>query len=351
MINIKLSFCSPDWPILRQTPGSKGIWGNCRFYVNDECDEFDYWVVYDTLTEKLKAKSKCTILITGEPESIKSYNPSYLKQFNYVITCQENLKHNHLIISQEALPWHIGRVQNNHINLAFIKNYDELKKSSTLKKEKLISVIASNKTSTKGHQERVKFIQTLKYEFGDLIDIFGRGYNEIDVKWDAIAPYKYHVVLENSSYQNYWTEKLADCYLAGSFPIYYGCLNLHEYFPHGSYEEININDPQKAIQAINKCINGDIYEGNVDKIDLCKNLVLDKYNLFPMVVDLINAGTIKTGSKYFKKKKLLPENWSYWESRKIWVRRILGFPLNSIYRAFKNFYFFVFKPFLPVEKK
>lgn len=31
--------------LLRQTPGCNGIWGNCRFYVNEDIDQCDWWVV------------------------------------------------------------------------------------------------------------------------------------------------------------------------------------------------------------------------------------------------------------------------------------------------------------------
>jgi hypothetical protein len=317
MIKIKLSFPDYGWPILQQTPYNKGIWNCCQFFVNNECDDYDYWIVYDNLKEKLKTKCKCTILITGEPESVKSYDTSFLKQFDYIISCQENLKHDHLIISQEALPWHIGRVQNNHISFAFNKNYDELKNMSSIKKGKLISLIASNKQITDGHQERVKFIHYLKDEFNGTIDFFGRGFNEIGDKWDAIAPYKYHIVLENSSYPNYWSEKLADCYLAEAFPIYYGCTNLKEYFPEGSFEMIDIFNYYNAKNLINKCINESVFEKSMDKIHVCKNLILDKYNLFPMVVDFINSGQINRPNNFSREIILSPENWSFWDNIKI----------------------------------
>lgn len=322
MLRVKLSFPDTNWPILRQTPGNKGVWGNCQFFVNDEYEEYDYLVVYDSINEKKKINCKCTILVTGEPESVKNYDPAFLKQFDYVISCQENLKHDYLIISQEALPWHIGRVQKNHVNIAFSKNYDELKSIVTIKKEKLISVIASNKQITKGHQERVKFIQILKDEFNDTIDVFGRGFNEVGDKWDAIAPYKYHIVLENSSYRNYWTEKLSDCYLAGSFPIYYGCKNLSEYFPEGSFKTIDISDQRNSFKIIWECINGRVFEKNLEKIELCKNLILDNYNLFPMVVDLINSNSIKPFSNFRNKNILFPENWSIWKEIKSGIKNL-----------------------------
>ena len=49
MYKIKISTQFPEWPLLRQTPGSKGIWDNCQFFVNQDVEECDMWVVYEGL--------------------------------------------------------------------------------------------------------------------------------------------------------------------------------------------------------------------------------------------------------------------------------------------------------------
>jgi len=107
----------------------------------------------------------------------------------------------------------------------------------SLPKSKLMSVITSSKDFTEGHQKRLNFVRRLKDYFGEDIDVFGRGIREVDDKWDAISPYKYHIALENSVYPHYWTEKLGDVYLSGAYPIYYGCLNLEDYFPEAPIHE------------------------------------------------------------------------------------------------------------------
>ena len=60
--------------------------------------------------------------------------------------------------------------------------------------------------------------------------IFGKGINGFEDKWDTLRDYKYHIVIENSSFDDYWTEKLADNYLAECFPFYHGCKNINKYF-------------------------------------------------------------------------------------------------------------------------
>ncbi|MGB9176342.1 MAG: hypothetical protein WCB46_06350, partial [Methanoregula sp.] len=53
MLDIKISTQFPDWPLIRQTPGGKGIWGQSRFHIdNPDIPECDYWVVYEGLLQK-----------------------------------------------------------------------------------------------------------------------------------------------------------------------------------------------------------------------------------------------------------------------------------------------------------
>ena len=112
-MHIKLSDPFTSWPIVRQTPGSHGVWGNCEFFVNKEVQECDYWVVYEGLkaVESTRCPPQNTILITGEPPTVKSYPPGFLAQFGTVITCHTAIIHPHIIHSQQSQPWHAGIIR------------------------------------------------------------------------------------------------------------------------------------------------------------------------------------------------------------------------------------------------
>ena len=45
-----------------------------------------------------------------------------------------------------------------------------------------------------------------------------------------LMKYKFHIAVENSSLPNYMTEKLHDCFLTKTVPIYYGCPNISDYY-------------------------------------------------------------------------------------------------------------------------
>jgi hypothetical protein len=309
MIKVKLSFPFLEWPIERQTPKHNGVWGNCRFFINTPVSKCDYWVVWDGLDKNGKTicPKENTIFITGDPSTIREYDQQFLNQFNTVITCHQNIKHNNPVFQQQGLPWHVGRRQTNHVNLSFSKSYDELVSIDHFNKDRIISVISSTKDFSAGHRQRIKFVKKLKDHFGDHIDAFGHGTREIEDKWDALARYKYHVALENSTVEDYWTEKLGDAYLAGCYPIYYGCPNIEKYFDTSALTVIDITNPKEAIRIIESCIDESRYEYAQQKIEEARNDVLNRYNLFAMICDHINNNQSDLNKAEYVKTKIFKE--------------------------------------------
>jgi hypothetical protein len=93
-------------------------------------------------------------------------------------------------------------------------------------KTKLVSMIASNKTMCEEHLYRQKIIK----DFSNQCDHFGRGFNEIINKEDGLKDYCFSFALENATYSNMFTEKITDCFMTGTIPIYYGIKNIGDYF-------------------------------------------------------------------------------------------------------------------------
>lgn len=93
-------------------------------------------------------------------------------------------------------------------------------------KTKNISIIASDKNTTEGHKLRHEIIK----RFGDQIDVYGSGYNPIESKFEALAPYRYSIVVESGRFDYYFTEKLIDCLSVGTIPIYWGCPSIQKFF-------------------------------------------------------------------------------------------------------------------------
>ena len=239
--------------IVRQTKGSQGYssCGKYRFYINEDIPDPDFVVVRgksskNTLTFNVAPEN--VILTTSEPYSVLAYPRDYCKQFGMVCSCQENLKHKNVKFTPAIIFWFAGVVFDGKGRPTPVRSYDDFKNEPWPEKKKLISVVSSNKAFTKGHVDRIRFVERLKQYYGDKIDVFGRGYNGFEDKYDVVAPYKYHIAIENSRAKYYWTEKLSDTYLCGSYPIYYGCTNVGDYFPGGSYSEIDIHDFEGAVK-------------------------------------------------------------------------------------------------------
>lgn len=97
-------------------------------------------------------------------------------------------------------------------------------------KTKDTSMISSGKKTTTGQQLRLKIIDKIKNEWKDFpptknlqIDIYGREENPIEYKLDGLKDYRFSIAIENCQKNFYFTEKLLDCFLTGTLPIYYGC--------------------------------------------------------------------------------------------------------------------------------
>tara|TARA_R110000787_G_C13437234_1_gene446048 strand:- start:163 stop:960 length:798 start_codon:yes stop_codon:yes gene_type:complete len=93
-------------------------------------------------------------------------------------------------------------------------------------KTKLVSMIASNKVMCEEHKIRQQMIN----KFSGNCDHYGRGFNPIVNKSDGLRDYCFSFAMENATYSNMFTEKITDCFMTGTVPIYYGMSNIGEFF-------------------------------------------------------------------------------------------------------------------------
>jgi len=294
MIKIKLTIGDSGFPAQAQLPNMLPYWKNCQFFVNQDIEECDFWIVWGTMhkTQSTICPPENVFFISSEPPSVYEYEKKFLEQFNSIITCDKNTQHPNPIYWQQSLPWWLGHDLLLGDKVHSKTTYDELSKNNYIKKDRNISMIVSNKQTTEGHRKRYEFAQKIKQYFGDKIDIFGVGMNESRYKWDAISEYKYHIVIENSSFDDYWTEKLSDSILGEAYTFYYGCKNLDKYFDKDIYTEIDIEDLDSSIRKIEENVKKKSYEKNIDKIIDAKHLILNEYQLFPSIYALCSRLSI-----------------------------------------------------------
>ena len=109
-------------------------------------------------------------------------------------------------------------------------NMPWIKEPNVYEKNKLCSYITSFKQFTSGHIKRMELFEKLKNNPKFKDHIFGRDYKFIPDKLDGLKDYMFSIVVENSIYPKYYTEKITDCFATGTVPIYYGDRSISEDF-------------------------------------------------------------------------------------------------------------------------
>lgn len=271
-----------DWPdILRQTPGSTGVWGGVQF-TTSETDECDALVMLNNRM-KHEVHTKCprgrVWALMQEPYA-KGFTDWMIEghdAFDRVYTNFIPSSNPKYIAYQPALPWHVNR------------SFDELIKCAVPTKNRELSWIVGNFTDLPGHLKRKVFLSALREEKKLDIDLYGRSILFIDDKWDGLAPYKYSIAAENTVHPDYWTEKIADCFLSWTVPFYHGCQNLEQYFPIDSFIRIDISNPKEAIKIIHKTLQEDDWIKRLPALEEARRRVLYEYQLFPVLSNLLKA--------------------------------------------------------------
>ena len=96
------------------------------------------------------------------------------------------------------------------------------------KKSKLISCIVSDLQMNEGHRLRLEIAKQIE-ESGQ-VDMYGKAFKFVPKKIDALKDYMFSFAMENAYYESYFTEKLHDCLLTGTMPIYLGAPNIGDFY-------------------------------------------------------------------------------------------------------------------------
>lgn len=96
------------------------------------------------------------------------------------------------------------------------------------KKSRVCSMIASGTIVSPQHVFRTRVAEEL---FNSKeVDVYGRQIRPIKKKETGLNPYMFSIAIENDSYETYFTEKIIDCFLTGTVPVYIGAPNIGDFF-------------------------------------------------------------------------------------------------------------------------
>jgi len=279
--------------VITATPGNKGIWKNITY--TDNYKKCDFLVVLDRVNQKFLdlGKNKFTKLFPKD------------KIIHFVRENEVGLKSEDWY-RKEILPTlpnvFLVDYYYTFTSAHFIdKTYDQLKSMKYPEKNKILSTITSSKDTPEIYKRRKDFI--IKCSKNLEIDIFGKGWkHELDSKYkgelgcyhqrpdrktsksDGLIDYKYSLCLENYPDEPIPSEKITDAILCWCIPIYSGSEITKSYFPQSSFYLIDIND-QEVFTEIKDIIKQEI---NIDGLSKARDLILDKYNIWEQIYQIIN---------------------------------------------------------------
>ncbi|MEK6829634.1 MAG: glycosyltransferase family 10 [Nanoarchaeota archaeon] len=149
-----------------------------------------------------------------------------------------------------------------------------LKKDLSLSdKQNYISFLTSDKNFTTGHQFRQNVYNLLKVNkrIGEHKIIAIKTPPRIPDKDVIFENCKFSVTIENVKIRNFFTEKIIDCFMSKTVPIYCGCPNISEYF---NPEGIIFFDTEEELMNILHNLTEDDYNKKLNYVE--ENFVLAK---------------------------------------------------------------------------
>jgi hypothetical protein len=94
----------------------------------------------------------------------------------------------------------------------------------------------------------------------------------------------FHIGVENTKHNNFFTEKITDAFLTRTLPIYWGCPNLGEYFNMDGV--ITFQTVDELISIINK-LTPEFYESKKEAMEENFQLALQYNEYLPRIVSTI----------------------------------------------------------------
>jgi hypothetical protein len=294
---------SPLWdkvPLLRQTSQYSGVASNARYLINpNDAYDIDYVLVTHPGLFRCSLDNRPkSVYIHMEHPAVWMPNPSELENIDVLISpfrLFDTSSTNTLFIhGLPCVPWFYGIDFSTshgllHKPLKANHELDGLTNICLPNKTKLLSIICSSKSFLPGHYWRKELISAVKSYFGRNVDVFGFGHNPVKDKKDAIDPYVFSLVLENTDESLYITEKIVDCLLGWTTPIYAGSPEASGIL-NTSIPRIPIGTPIDSALSIIKNVLG---SGGLDTRSLhtAREAALKRLNIFeelPRILSILS---------------------------------------------------------------
>ena len=279
-------------------------------YILTHEKDFDYLVILNDFKSDISESNinpEKTILYYNEP----SWHPYIYDTINnnlriakYICYHNCDLLNKYVLIKDLSntfidvsgiLPhWVVDFEKNINLDYLLTQTFKKTKQCSFIVSKKWIgNKLLASHAKESIYLERLYLVKEILDSKLD-IDIYGKGLieifgnhskikGEIPNKLEALKDYSFSIAVENTPEKGYFTEKLTDCILTNTTPIYIGCPNIQEYFTN-----IHSVDFENTIPKIDKILNENLI------LDQSRNKKLFhfEYNLYNHIINTIEKYNI-----------------------------------------------------------
>jgi hypothetical protein len=253
-------------------------------------DEYDLLVIINKPhADHVSFEKEKTLGVIMEPTWSCGIN-GYMRDLSEI--CKYIMYHtaptNQYIYYPGLLPFHFDYDEGEDLDFYIESKQKKVKKCS------IVTSLATHKPSMSTlYHKRVKMVENILKSDLD-VDIYGKGWDAymhkdsrikggVENKKDALIDYEFSIAIENCVEHDYFTEKLTDCILLDTTPIYYGCIGINRFFK-GVYELPNLDNV------------GHISDILANKLPVCQNknkdLIATKYNLYVAICNYVQKMNI-----------------------------------------------------------
>lgn len=255
--------------------GKYCFWDEYAF-TTDQPSACDAVLIFNTPYEKIRVQcyNENVLAFMMEP-GVFNLHPWMFKglaQYSKVFSPVKNSPNT--VQSPGFLGWHL------------LQDHNHLSAMAVPAKTKSISCIVSSATQLEGQRKRLAFADALQCSLPG-IDFYGKGKNYIPDKSEGLLPYRYSIAMENTSMPYYFTEKITDCFLSYTVPVYFGCTNIGDFFPQNSFIQIDINDYASAVKKLETFMKNDDWELRLPALAEARNRVLNYYQPLAAAASLL----------------------------------------------------------------
>jgi len=283
----------------KMTPNKSGVWGQLQGV--DNYKDADYFAVIDYIPNSARSQideSKC-IFLGAHPETMSAYK----NMDDY-----KGLKMYDAKNTIGFLEWWIKY------------DYDYLTNLQPMTKTKVLGSIVSNARSQSYHIARIEWLKRFTslmafssnpQEAFQQFDLYGRivpddqfmndyyrgacgsldprgaassgGNDHMTGKEEVYETHKYMIEFDATG-EHYFSERVLDCILLWSMPIYWGGNGLQKYLPENSFKLLNIDGNGQDVIEI---AHSDFYEKNIDNLAKARDVLLNKLQIWARVHEAI----------------------------------------------------------------